>query len=138
MIWAHLDFCTSHWEEMKVLAHDFEALSGALRRRVLRRFRAYSSLLSQILLELRPDRGRADLRGSTFALFGMLNWVHTWYRSGRDLPVDQLAEHFSDLFLRGFLSTEEEDAAGPPQQLEHADDSLPVPDQADPLPSVPG
>lgn len=104
MIRAHLRFCTGHWEEMKVLAHDLEALSGAPRRRVLRRIRAYSSLVFRTLEGLGPRRTPLELRAATFALFGMLNWVHTWYRSGRDLQVDHLADHFSNLFLNGFLS----------------------------------
>jgi len=116
IIRAHIKFCTGHWEEMKVLAHDFEALSGEPRRNVLRRMHAYKSLVDRTLEEIRPQRNRAELRASTFALFGMLNWVHTWYRPERDLPVDCLAEHFSHLFLRGFLSRGMEGSLIPPRE----------------------
>jgi TetR/AcrR family transcriptional regulator len=135
---AHLEFCTSHWEEMKVLAHDFEALSGELRRNVLRRMHAYTSLVDRTLAELRPQRNRAELRASTFALFGMLNWVHTWYRPERDLPVDCLAEHFSRLFLRGFLSRGMEGSPIPPRESGPAIPG-PLDDPVSPLaPSQPG
>lgn len=113
MIRAHLRFCTGHWEEMKVLAHDLEALSGAPRRRLLRRIRAYSALVFRTLQGLGPKRTPLELRSATFALFGMLNWVHTWYRSGRDLQVDQLAEQFSNLFLNGFLDPRQQTGADP-------------------------
>jgi len=34
-------------------------------------------------------------------LYGMLNWTHRWFRPGRGLDADQVAESFASLFLEG-------------------------------------
>jgi hypothetical protein len=56
----------------------------------------------QILRDLSPAKD-LDLRVSTFSLFGMMNWLYNWYRPGRDVPVDRLADEMSRLFLGGYL-----------------------------------
>ncbi len=35
-----------------------------------------------------PDRDPTDGRVATFALFGMMNWIYTWYRPEKDVSVD--------------------------------------------------
>jgi AcrR family transcriptional regulator len=35
------------------------------------------------------------------ALLGVLNWTITWYREDGPLSAEQIADHFSDLFLQG-------------------------------------
>jgi AcrR family transcriptional regulator len=33
-------------------------------------------------------------------LLGVVNWTITWYRQDGDLSVEQIADHFADIFLR--------------------------------------
>ena len=33
----------------------------------------------------------------------MMNWLYNWYRPGRDVPVERLAEDIARLFLGGYL-----------------------------------
>ena len=47
-----------------------------------------------------------DLRVATFSLFGMMNWIYNWYRPERDVPVEQLAENMTRIFLAGILHSE--------------------------------
>lgn len=35
------------------------------------------------------------------ALLGVLNWAITWYREDGPLSTEEIADHFSDLFLQG-------------------------------------
>jgi len=37
------------------------------------------------------------------ALLGVMNWTVTWYRKDGPLPVETIAEQFTQLFLRGLL-----------------------------------
>lgn len=37
-------------------------------------------------------------------LLGVLNWTITWYREDGALSADEIADHFTDLFLVGMLS----------------------------------
>jgi hypothetical protein len=84
--------------------------------------RRLTEMVTEILTELRPAP-ELDLRVSTFALFGMMNWMYNWYRPDRDVPVERLADEISRLFLGGFM---QEGAALPAGVREAApDDSRP-------------
>jgi AcrR family transcriptional regulator len=101
LIARYLTYFTDHTAEMKVLSHEAESLSGDYLARVNAKKRRLRELTAGILEELRPD-SPMDLRVATFALFGMMNWIYTWYRRGRDVPAPELAEHMTRLFLEGF------------------------------------
>jgi hypothetical protein len=34
-----------------------------------------------------------DLRLATMCLFGMINWIYTWYHHGRAVEAGRLADH---------------------------------------------
>jgi hypothetical protein len=40
------------------------------------------------------------------ALFGMVNWMYQWYRPEEDLPLEEMGNQFTWIFLRGFLNEE--------------------------------
>ncbi|MEX2528194.1 MAG: TetR/AcrR family transcriptional regulator [Gemmatimonadota bacterium] len=115
-IQLHIGFFAQSMPEMKVLSHEADSLSGEYRHRVTELKRAYTEELSSILDDLlsetdtpggsvpAPGDPGASSRATTFALFGMLNWLYTWYRPDRDPPAPELAEQFAQLFLHGFLS----------------------------------
>ena len=109
----HLRFFVANMPEMKVLSHEATSLTGDYRAELTQRKRRITDIAVGILSELRPD---ADLnqRVSVFALFGMMNWIYTWYRVGRDVPVEELAESMSRLFLHGYLQAQDEVSAGGP------------------------
>lgn len=48
-----------------------------------------------------PDRDPTDGRVATFALFGMMNWIYTWYRPEKDVSVDRLTATILQIFLGG-------------------------------------
>jgi AcrR family transcriptional regulator len=99
----HLRYFVGNMKEMKVLSHEAESLEGEYRRIVNQKKRRYADLCASILSELRPEGSPIELRVATFSLFGMLNWIYNWYRPERDVPVGELAEEMSRLFLDGFL-----------------------------------
>ncbi|HJK97948.1 MAG TPA: TetR/AcrR family transcriptional regulator [Polyangiaceae bacterium LLY-WYZ-14_1] len=49
---------------------------------------------------------RKTLRGRLmdFALFGMLNWTYMWYRPDGPATVDDIADEFSEIMLRGIMA----------------------------------
>lgn len=127
LIRNHLHFFVENMKEMKVLSHEADILSGEFREKIQKRKRSYAQTLSAILEDLKSpgdgsgghpagmeeenkdgsqvsDRYEADprLRAATFALFGMMNWIYTWYSPERDLPVDELEEEILHLFLHGY------------------------------------
>lgn len=98
----HLRFFAANMKEMKVLSHEAGSLTGEYRTRVNAKKRRYTEIGTQIVEELDGGTGGVRTRNATFALFGMLNWIYNWYDPERDVPVTELAEEMSQLFLRGY------------------------------------
>ncbi len=103
LIRNHLEFFAAHITEMKVLSHESEALDGEMGRRMRRMRRSYYNLCLGIVAELLKSRRRRDLdpRITTMALFGMINWIYTWYKPATDGPAEHLARQMTTVFLQG-------------------------------------
>lgn len=96
----HLAYFGAHLTEMKVLSHESDSLGGEYRRQIQERKRSYVGLATEIIGEL-PGAGERDLRVPVLALFGMMNWIYTWYRSADDGDIETIAATMSDIFLGG-------------------------------------
>ena len=99
---THLRYFVSAKDEMKVLSHEAEALTGDFRRTVNGKKRRLTEIAMEILTELRPDGG-VDPRVATFAMFGMMNWLYNWHRPEEDVPVDRLVDDMFRIFTEGYL-----------------------------------
>ena len=52
--------------------------------------------------DLRRERGLDfNARTAVMSLFGMINWIYTWYNPRVDGSAQELACQMSDTFLRG-------------------------------------
>jgi len=71
----HLSFFLHNMPEMKVMAQEQEGAKGI------------------------------DLRLATFTLFGMMNWIYTWYQPKRDLALPQLVEQMLRIYFFGLLNS---------------------------------
>ncbi len=100
----HLAFFAGHMAEMKVLSHEADSLAGDARLRIVTLKRRYTTLLTELIQAADPEGG-ADPAVAAYALFGMMNWIYTWYRPGGRVSIDGLAERFSGLFLHGLAGT---------------------------------
>jgi len=100
----HVTFFGTHMAEMKVLAHEAESLSGAMRDEVRRLKRRYVDLLVE-RLEALDGHGAADparRQVAAYTLFGMMNWIYTWYDPAGPVGVPDLADTITRLFLNGY------------------------------------
>ena len=104
LIRNHLTFFADNMAEMKVLSHEGHTLTGEYGQRILEQKREYSEVVQSILTSLAPEGTSVDPRVATFSLFGMMNWIYTWYRPDGDVGVEQLVHDMSHLFLRGYRS----------------------------------
>jgi AcrR family transcriptional regulator len=100
----HVTFFATHMAEMKVLAHEAESLSGEMLKDVRRTKRAYVDLLLGLLAALdgQGAEGRRRRDVAAYTLFGMMNWIYTWYDPAGPVGMDELAEHITRLFLNGY------------------------------------
>ena len=91
-------------DRIKVLSHEIGSLHGEYLAKVVEKRKRYFAALVGVLRELRGNghaNGR-DLRTAAAGLFGMLNWIYTWYRPGRDPDAATLGEQMTRIFLEGF------------------------------------
>lgn len=103
----HLSFFLHNMPEMKVMAHEDESLTGEFEERILVLKRRYVKVITDLIAELqKQEAGKGiDLRVATFALFGMMNWIYTWYQPKRDLAVPQLIDQMLRIYFFGLLKS---------------------------------
>jgi AcrR family transcriptional regulator len=102
----HVAFFASHMDEMKVLSHEAESLTGDPLEEVRRLKRAYVDLCRDLLAALDAQDGdhRIDRHVAAYTLFGMMNWIYTWYDPAGPVGVEELAESICRLFLNGYAA----------------------------------
>jgi AcrR family transcriptional regulator len=107
VIAAHCAFFASHLSEMKVMSRESEQLDGEFAKQVGELRRRYVRLVKGILEEIASEKG---LRPHTspdiavFLLFGMMNWMYTWYDRDRDGEPHEIARQISRIFQHGVLA----------------------------------
>ncbi|MBI4445548.1 MAG: TetR/AcrR family transcriptional regulator [Acidobacteria bacterium] len=99
----HLRYFVENLAEMKVVSHESDALTGVYSQKIQEKKRAYFRKLVQILNENQSRRRRLDPRLAALALFGMVNWVYTWYDPQRNKKIEEVSNTLSEIFLRGYL-----------------------------------
>ena len=102
----HLSFFLHNMHEMKVMAREDESLTGEFNDKILVLKRRYVKVIMDLIRELQEQEGgkNIDLRIATFSLFGMMNWIYTWYHPKRDLPLRPLAEQMLRIYFFGVLN----------------------------------
>ncbi len=84
--------------------------------------RRYVKVLMDLIAELQDREGgqSIDLRVATFSLFGMMNWIYTWYQPKRDLSLPQLMEQMLRIYFLGILEAGKAPAPGSPRARRRA------------------
>jgi AcrR family transcriptional regulator len=103
---AHLAFFADNIAEMKVMSREAEQLKGEFAEHIGELRRRYVRLVRGILDELGKDHVVRDVPTSiaVFILFGMMNWMYTWYDPERDGSAADLGRAVKGIFLHGLLS----------------------------------
>jgi AcrR family transcriptional regulator len=107
----HVDYSVAKQKAMKVLSHEDDVLNdgyGAELAAIKREYYHICVALVEELLKIEglksagSDGGAGiDTRTAVLGLFGMMNWLYTWYRPRIDPDAEVLARQFSDIFLGG-------------------------------------
>ncbi len=100
---AHLRAFDAHYPSFFVYVQNLFHVD-AMHPRLQKRAKRYEEYWQQILCqgiesgEFPPD---LDVKVASFALLGMCNWMHRWYRQEGRLSIDQIIQQFSRLVLDG-------------------------------------
>jgi len=97
----HVVFFAGHMDKMKVLSHEDDELDGTMREQIRKRKRDYVDRLTELLSAV--GRQGVSAQVATYALFGMMNWIYTWYQPSGTISPSRLADELAQLFLHGYL-----------------------------------
>jgi AcrR family transcriptional regulator len=97
----HVLFFAAHMPEMKVLSHEAASVTGSAAHALWSRKKDYSALLADLLGGVVPHATPAERAVTAYTLFGMMNWIYTWYRPDGPLAPAELADRMADLALHG-------------------------------------
>ena len=98
----HLEYFLEHQQAMKVLSHEDEALIGEYGREIAQLKRQYYHLCRELLNRYKKEKGlQFDSRMAILSLFGMMNWIYTWYNPRLDGDAERLAAEMGNLFFCG-------------------------------------
>ena len=103
----HLEYFLEHQRAMKVLSHEDDVLKGAHGREIAHIKRGYYRICRELLDRYKKEKGlEFDSRTAVLSLFGMMNWIYTWYNPRLDGKADRLAQDMSKIFFRGIGSSD--------------------------------
>jgi TetR/AcrR family transcriptional regulator, cholesterol catabolism regulator len=98
----HLEYFLANQKAMKVLSHEDDVLKNGLGAEIAGIKREYFRRCVGLMEDYKRARGlEFSGRMAVLSLFGMMNWIYTWYNPRVDLDADRLAREMGDIFLRG-------------------------------------
>lgn len=98
----HLEYFLQHQEAMKVLSHEDEALKGQYGEEIAQIKREYYRICRELLNRYKRENGlQFESRTAVLSLFGMMNWIYTWYNPRLDAGAERLASEMAGIFFRG-------------------------------------
>src|SRR6266700_467970 len=102
LILNHLEYFLEHQQAMQVLSREDEVLEGDYGRAVAEIKREYYRLCRELLTRYKKEKGlQFDSRTAALSLFGMMNWIYTWYNPRLDGGAEPLARKMGNIFFRG-------------------------------------
>jgi AcrR family transcriptional regulator len=111
MIRNHIEYFVANMTAMKVLAHEDNTLKNGFGGEIQALKREYYRVCSGLLDELRKQKSgsnasprKSERRTAVMSLFGMMNWIYTWYNPQIDPGSDELADQIANMFLNGVFS----------------------------------
>lgn len=105
LILNHLEYFLANQPGMKVLSHEDEALKNGMSSEIAAIKREYYRICIGLLDNLKRERGlNFNSRAATMSLFGMVNWIYTWYNPRVDGNAGDLAQSMGDIFINGISS----------------------------------
>jgi AcrR family transcriptional regulator len=120
----HLEYFVAHQSGLKVLSHEDEALKNGFASELAAIKRHYYRICVGLMDDLKRERRLDfDARTAVMSLFGMINWIYTWYNPRVDGTAEELARQMSDLVLSGVATRRQRSSRRVQQKTLHPRES---------------
>jgi AcrR family transcriptional regulator len=101
-IFNHLEYFLDHQQAIKVLSHEDDVLEGRYGLEVAEIKREYYRICRELLNRYKKENGlQFDSRTAVLSLFGMMNWIYTWYNPRLDGGAERLSREMGNMFFHG-------------------------------------
>jgi AcrR family transcriptional regulator len=98
----HLEYFLANQKAMTVLSHEDDVLENGFGQEIAAIKREYYRICVELLDHLkRENKLDFSSRMAVLSLFGMINWIYTWYNPRVDANAKELAREMGDTFLFG-------------------------------------
>ena len=125
----HVDYAVAKQKAMKVLSHEDEVLKDGHGAELAAIKREYYKICVGLVEELAKAerlprvgqsaaaKGGVSTRTAVMGLFGMMNWLYTWYKPRIDPDAETIARQIADIFLQGVRGKEGPDRRPSPMAV---------------------
>jgi TetR/AcrR family transcriptional regulator, cholesterol catabolism regulator len=101
----HLEYFLANQKAMKVLSHEDDVLKNGYGAEIAAIKREYVRTCVELIDALKAGKGLDfSSRTAALSLFGMMNWIYTWYKPRVDGDAQTIAQEMGDIFLCGISS----------------------------------
>ena len=102
----HVERFAGNPQQAQVLTHEADTLKGPYQSEITLLKRKYYRQCLALVEQLQTERQLAGMnsRLAVLSLFGMMNWIYTWYNPAVDGDWKRIAEQMSSIFLNGVLA----------------------------------
>jgi len=101
-VFNHLEYFLDHQQAIKVLSHEDDVLEGRYGLEVAEIKREYYRICRELLNRYKKENGlQFDSRTAVLSLFGMMNWIYTWYNPRLDGGAERLSREMGNMFFHG-------------------------------------
>jgi TetR/AcrR family transcriptional regulator, cholesterol catabolism regulator len=101
----HLEYFLRNRKAMKVLSHEDEVLKNGFGSEIAALKREYYRICVGLLDDFKAEKKVAfPSRLAVLSLFGMMNWIYTWYNPRLDANAKVMAREMGDIFLQGICA----------------------------------
>jgi AcrR family transcriptional regulator len=102
IIFRHIKHYSTHEYGAKTLLHEAYCLPSKYYKQVKEREGQYLQIVTRVLSEYLGPRPKKDLvTALAFSLFGMMNWIYSWYDPRKSLKPEELSNLVFEIFTKG-------------------------------------
>ena len=101
----HLEHFVANRKQAQVLSHESDTLKEPYQREIATLKRQYYRRCLALVEQLQQKRRlpRMNPRLAVLSLFGMMNWIYTWYNPAVDGDWKEMAHQMTSIFLQGVI-----------------------------------
>jgi AcrR family transcriptional regulator len=104
LISRHIDLYTKNAAESKTLLHEAHCLPKKYYKTIAEKERRYYKILAKLISDFVGSKSgvtRSQITVLTFLLFGMCNWIYSWYDPKGIITPEELSKTIRTVFLEG-------------------------------------